>query len=111
MHLLRYDNLADHIRRQFRLRHESRNRTCGEEFGDIARRAGRDQDDHRLRAAAVPGQQAGKIEPGLVAERQIDEDDLRPQPADKIYSFSACAGAAEDALSLSLEKTSSNVYE
>jgi hypothetical protein len=53
----------------------------------------------------------GKIKTALVPERQVDEDDLRPQFADKLHSFSRRAGSAEDALSLLLKETSRKVSE
>ena len=105
------DNISDRIRRQIRLRQESRCGTRGDEFCDVAWRVGRNQDDHRRFAATVPGQQAGKIKPALVSERQVDEDDLRSQFAGKLHSFSGCARSSEDALSLALKETSRNVGE
>ena len=105
------DNISDRIRRQIRLQQESRCGTRGDEFCEVAWRVGRNQDDQRRFAATVPGQQAGKIKPALVSERQVDEDDLRSQLAGKLHSFSGCAGSSEDALSLALKETSRNVGE
>jgi hypothetical protein len=111
MRLLLHDNLADRIGRQIRLRQESRGGTCGNEVRNVAWRAGRDQDDHGPVAAGVLRQQVGKIKTALVPEHQVDEDDLRPQLADKLHSFSRCAGSAKDALSLPLKESARNVSE
>ena len=62
-------------------------------------------------AAAVPGQQPGKIEPALVTERHVDEDDVRPQLGDKLHRFSGCAGNAKDALTLPLKENARAISE
>jgi len=111
MRLLRHDNLADRIRRQLRLGQEPRRRTLGDEFRDIARRVGRYHDDRRRFATAVASQQLSDVKPALVPERQVDEDDVRPQLGRKLQSFSACRSSAEDVLTLPFKYASRNVSE
>jgi hypothetical protein len=111
MQPLLQENAPDGIRRQLSLRQESRNGTCSDELGDVGRRGGRNQDNHRPCAAIVPRQQVRKVETALVAECQIDEHDVRPQLADERNGFSAGACTAEYVLALPLKKTPSDGYE
>jgi hypothetical protein len=106
-----HDDLADSIRRQIRLRQESRCGIRGDEVCDVARRICRNQDDHWRIAATVSDQQTRKIEPALVTERNVDEDDVRPQLGGKLHSLSGCAGNAEDAFALPLKENARRVTE
>jgi hypothetical protein len=62
-------------------------------------------------AAAVRGQQLGKIKAGLVTEHHIDENDVRPQFGGKLHSLSGCARSAEDTFSLPLKENARTVSE
>jgi hypothetical protein len=70
-----------------------------------------DLNDYWRIAAAVPGQQIGKIKPALVTERYVDEDDARPQLGGKLRSLSGPAGGAGDAFPLPLKENARDVSE
>jgi DNA-binding NarL/FixJ family response regulator len=94
---------ADALRRQLRLCQES----CGRAFRDQVRVVGfgrRRDHDYGHGAPVDLGEAAGHVEPVFVSERDVNQNDVRPQRGRHLEHFGAVSGGAHDRYALLAEQ-------
>ena len=103
------DDPPDRARRQIPLRQESHRRALGDEIREVGLRMGRDQDHRGPAAPVVSGQAPGKVEPALIAQCDVDQDDLRPRLRRSPQPLRRSLGHADDAQALAFQENPSSL--
>ena len=93
------------------LRQESRRRAVGDGTCEIGRRVGGDQDHDRSAVPVVCGQTPGQLKPALTSERDVYQDDLRPELLCSPHRLSRGSGDADNAQASSFQPIAGGLQE
>ena len=108
---------GDALRGQFGLRQESGGRAFGDQLGVVCFGRCRDQDHvgagpvARLIPLTVLGEEPGQVKAALLAEPDVDEDDVRLQRAGLPERLGDAGGHAHDGHALSPEQDAGGLEE
>jgi uncharacterized protein YbjT (DUF2867 family) len=107
------DDLADRLCRELRLRQEARCRARGDEIREVGLGVGRGQDDRRRIAlpVAILGQVPRELQAALLAEEDVDQDDVGTQGLEQTERLGIGRGDGDDAQTFPLQEYARNLEE
>jgi len=105
------EDLLDPAGRQLRLGQESGHRALGDQIRVVGFGPRRDHDHVGLRAVIGLGEEPGEVEPALLPEPDIDEDDVGPKRPNLPERLGRILRHAEDRHALSLQQNARRIEE